>query len=550
MQFDGGPRSFPLASEAGLAYRHSYEPPNKEYEVLLSCQVPAKGSHVSRRPHSAGWLIADETSVCKPVFVAHSVLSAIWLLRETLADDALPGEVWEKLVVAAQNLARGSDDSWLEAPPSAQRPLSPPPLSTKRPAASTPPPLSAKRPRRSTAPPSPTTRQQLTLSPDSELAATPQLSGPSRPEDAAHGHTSYEANAHVTSVTNNNRRAELARAQRQQEAQANRKLALGLKPPAGDASRKEHIAYASLLQQDESIVSWIFRQSIDKDSDLYNSTSTPYATAFDMLDKARAVGNATSQAAAAAFLRSWCAQGTPFAQDNPDARLPALSRSGLQLSQMDPLVTTPGNVFLSAWNVCERYERELQTIHIKYRWAMAFLGKAYVETIDEIKAKDAACTKRGRNRDGRGKVSSEAMDVLLRSVSTTKMLEQRGAFRKRLHRALRWYEAAKQLGWGMLCFLPDNIISNAWVEKELRVPFWHVWLELVTKVNPVACKESRALDAWLGSDGLAGGPIHNKEMLGLEAKAKATVPSQATQITEVEDSEEEDEDEDVEEGET
>jgi hypothetical protein len=50
-------------------------------------------------------------------------------------------------------------------------------------------------------------------------------------------------------------------------------------------------------------------------------------------------------------------------------------------------------------------------------------------------------------------------------------------------------------------------------------------------VNPNACSASRALE-WLGSEGIAGGSISEKEMLCIEASE----PEPLTQIEEVEDS--------------
>ncbi|KAH8688614.1 hypothetical protein GQ44DRAFT_734508 [Phaeosphaeriaceae sp. PMI808] len=70
----------------------------------LSCGVQL----TARRPvlPLQRWLvIPDDSSVCKPVFIAHSVLSTIWLLRETLASDSLTADGWEKLVGAARDLA-------------------------------------------------------------------------------------------------------------------------------------------------------------------------------------------------------------------------------------------------------------------------------------------------------------------------------------------------------------------------------------------------------------------------------------------------------------
>ncbi|EFQ89322.1 hypothetical protein PTT_14460, partial [Pyrenophora teres f. teres 0-1] len=98
-QFDGGRRSFPLASEADFAHNYTYEPPNEDYQKLFFRQATVPGSQHNTLfcPHSAGWLIPNDTSICKPVFIAHSVLSAIWLLRETLADNALSDDAWNHL---------------------------------------------------------------------------------------------------------------------------------------------------------------------------------------------------------------------------------------------------------------------------------------------------------------------------------------------------------------------------------------------------------------------------------------------------------------------
>ncbi|KAF2633105.1 hypothetical protein BU25DRAFT_311717, partial [Macroventuria anomochaeta] len=75
---------------------------------------------------------------------------------------------------------------------------------------------------------------------------------------------------------------------------------------------------------------------------------------------------------------------------------------------------------------------------------------------------------------------------------------------------LRWYEAAKQLGWDMLCLMPHDIVTNSWVENQLRICFWH---------------------DWLGSEGISSGSISKKATLSIEANA----PAPATQVEEMED---------------
>ena len=171
---------------------------------------------------------------------------------------------------------------------------------------------------------------------------------------------------------------------------AQKKQDLGLVPPPESASRKEHGAYASISRPDEPFISWILKQPVDDDDDLYSSATAPYLTASSMLDKARSIGNAASQVSAAAFLRSWRTRGSPFAQEPEETRPPASSRSRWQLSQKSSSLTVPQSALASAWSLCDCYEQELDIIHIKYRWAMAFLGKAYTEKIDQIRTQDAA----------------------------------------------------------------------------------------------------------------------------------------------------------------
>ncbi|KAF2822733.1 hypothetical protein CC86DRAFT_410311 [Ophiobolus disseminans] len=102
---------------------------------------------------------------------------------------------------------------------------------------------------------------------------------------------------------------------------------------------------------------------------------------------------------------------------------------------------------------------------------MAFLGQAYAGKVDEIKMADAASSNNTtHNWYRKGKISSEAINALLQLLS-----------------------------------LPETPTHDA----------------------------SRALDAWLGSEGIAGGSISKREMLCI----KVSDSEPRTQIEEVEDSE-------------
>lgn len=183
---------------------------------------------------------------------------------------------------------------------------------------------------------------------------------------------------------------------------------------------------------------------------------------------------------------------------------------------------------------------------IEYRWAMAFLGRRYASKIAELQHEDQAAGRgKHQHRHGKGNLRTEAIHALLvlrypDSQGVTK--HTKDAFKACLKRANRWYDAANTLGWGSLCLMPDEVNSN-WVEKVLRVGEWRVWLELAKRVNPEAHAASMALDAWLGSDGIAGKPISGKETLCIEVAAPAsTLDVEEIPDTDVEDEEDKDED--------
>ena len=147
--------------------------------------------------------------------------------------------------------------------------------------------------------------------------------------------------------------------------------------------------------------------------------------------------------------------------------------------------------------------------------------------------------RQSRNRNGKGNLRTEARTALLPLVCDTITEKDRRTFKKRLQRATRWYNAADRLGWGSLCLMPHDQITNTWVEQTLRVREWHIWLDLVKRANPDVYTASKALDSWLGSESIAGGSIEGKETLRIEAELPTTIYD--IDLDEVQDS---DEDED------
>lgn len=85
-------------------------------------------------------------------------------------------------------------------------------------------------------------------------------------------------------------------------------------------------------------------------------------------------------------------------------------------------------------------------MHIRYRWAIAFLGKVYTEKMTQIRKEDSSTRTGSKNRHGKGQVSSEAIDAIMATISAEPDAQQRLRFNRRLHYALRWYSAASELG--------------------------------------------------------------------------------------------------------
>jgi hypothetical protein len=101
-------------------------------------------------------------------------------------------------------------------------------------------------------------------------------------------------------------RAEKRRLERQKAKQEQKRYELGLLAPiAGDKTLpQEQAAYTSITPSDETLVAWIIKQPYAGDTDFFTGAKTPYYTACSLLEKARAMGNASSRVHAAQFLQA------------------------------------------------------------------------------------------------------------------------------------------------------------------------------------------------------------------------------------------------------
>jgi hypothetical protein len=504
-EFDGGACSFPLATTVPL-----YEPPNAEYERVFFDARSSQAKTPDQRC-SAGWIIPNVDSICNPVFVAHSLLSALWLVRETLPPNTLSNEAWACLVQAADKLASPVGSL---PPPSAQKmpqtqaflPLSSSGQGGKRAG----PPLESPSPKRTQVAGS--EAGEVASSVVSEVDVLDSIVEPARVRALSPKHTRH---------TNHTMKAEKRRLREMKAKQDQERYESGLLEPSSEALPKEQAAYTSITQPDETFVAWIIKQKYTTNTTFFVGAKTPYYTACSLLEKARAMGNASSRIYAAQFLQAWRKRSSLFHKSN--AIMASQDFGGTQSRVCS--VNAADNAFSSAWEKCNQSESEMTTAHIMYRWVHAQLGKAYNTKIEQIRERDKdMVVSTTRSRNGKGQVRTEARDDLLALVYTTKPTEkQRKHFKNRVNRGMRWYTMGQALGWGSFCLVPHDVISNTWVEHTLRVPEFNVWLELVKKVNPEVFEAAQILDSWLGPEGIAGGAIKDKTPLGIEAEPVRTI---------------------------
>jgi hypothetical protein len=518
----GGPRSFPPTRDSAAIH---YTTPSSSYQRLFLDSAAAPDS-CPAASYSAGWIIGNLPD-CNPVFVAHSLLSAIWLLRQTLPNDTLSDAHWQSLEFGAHLI---SDNNRESLPSSAQIPSSPLPSSLKRTALATQTPVS----KRARIEESPTASSPASLQSDANPSPASTPMSNLTPE-------TIDQPAQNITITNNNRRAERERAKKLEKLALQRRQSLGLILPANGAPRAELNAYDSISRADEHTVSWIFKQP-HKEADFYCTTKSPYLVATAMLEKARALGNPSSQHHAAVFLQSWRTYGSPFPTNGSHTPVSTMALT----SSLQDIATanhcTSDVRFRSAWLAVDRCERQHAAIDIQYRWAMAYLGRAYEEKIAQLQQEDCRLgLGQKKGRAGKGYLKKQAQDALMPLIADTiTARNKKKGLQLRLTAASRWYSAATRLGWGILCIMPYESIPKTWVEQAISKGQWQIWMDLVEKVNPDAYAASSALELWLGSESIAGGPINEKQALRIELEGPIH------RIEEVLDSDGDSDDEDLE----
>jgi hypothetical protein len=328
---DGGADGLAVGVDGETASQHSYLPPNVQYErVLWEATRSRNSSPVApvEIAASAGWIIPQAVST-PPVFIAHTMLSAVWLLRQSLPRGAIADAIWAQLAQAAASK---------ELTIKRSTPLSNP---SQEPA------QRAKRCR----------------------SSADRAVGTEQSDDGAVG-------VAVATVSNHNRQAEKERKAKRVKAAARRMEASGLVEPNSQAPAIEHAAHRSISPVDEPTVAWIIKQPAGL-HDLFHTAKLPYVTANTMLQCARAIGNDTAKSHAACFVQNWRRSGNPLLLEAGSSAA-VQGAVSLHARARDP--------FDLEWSAVTISETVSATAGVVYRWAMASLGRRYQRKIDELKA--------------------------------------------------------------------------------------------------------------------------------------------------------------------
>ena len=413
---DGGAAGLAAAVDAQQAQQHPYVPPTVAYErVLWEATRTAESSSSSPAPvnvaASAGWILPRAADT-PPVFIAYTMLAAVWLLRQSLPNGAVTPSAWAQLAQAASATAKSP---------------SPKPGRTKRTRASS-------------------TAAATSASHDGDdVSSSVEEGAPLPHQHASDGRSRNNTPptvTTVTTVTNHNRRIERQREAKRLKTAQTRRDTLGLTEPGPSAPAAEHAAHRSISPADEPTVAWIIKQPAGP-HDFFSTARLPYATANTMLQHARAIGNPTAKVHAAYFVQNWRRSGSHL----------------LLQSDASPMLHPPASpsalvhhTFRRTWDAIAFSEAVTATAGVVYRWAMALLGRMYQRKIDQLKAAASATSHDARDRKLRTQAKKEIWDAKAPPCTWA-------AYNARLKRSRRWYEAAETLGWGVLVLTPSDTIT-------------------------------------------------------------------------------------------
>ncbi|KAF2622005.1 hypothetical protein BU25DRAFT_353146, partial [Macroventuria anomochaeta] len=216
--------------EGAYVGKNIYQPLLESYQKLFTHYgKPVRIINPNKRNCNAGYLVKQGLP---PLFVAHSLLDAVWLLQQSLPEDSVTDQIWQQLTKAEEEEKEEGEEE--------------------------------------------------------EEGREREKEEKEEKKKNSKGSNRKPV---TTTVSNHNQTVEKRQKQRAEVQRSKKKEDLGLVQPATTANPKEHAAYQSITPQDCSVYSWIFLQSYKDGSTFYQEAKTPYTLAVTMIKKARVLGN-------------------------------------------------------------------------------------------------------------------------------------------------------------------------------------------------------------------------------------------------------------------
>jgi hypothetical protein len=207
------------------------------------------------------------------------------------------------------------------------------------------------------------------------------------------------------------------------------------------------------------------------------------------------------------FLQNWHAK--------PRSAEQALSHPAS--TQILQAADQPGEVvqFCTAYRETLQADTKQKNEFIWHRLRMVRLQQLYA-TAETIVARDPKPLRSGQTRQAQFKRA--LFDVLYPqyAIITTPMNDARSRsvwqeFGRLLGYAYRWHTIKERLGYGVLGLIPSQLVSNNWIQNDLSIDEFYIWLDVIEHFNPACITAGRNRQLLLGEE---SAEVEDLELLG------------------------------------
>lgn len=250
----------------------------------------------------------------------------------------------------------------------------------------------------------------------------------------------------------------------------------------------EEKAKRDLVKHHLPALTWIMSKNVAPCSVTTPAGKITYATADKMIQKAKAIGNATAVAAWQAIVKHWRTHGT-LATINLYAQTPTSSQAPAappHLTQEPPEVQALYQVFQTI-NQSDVDGALHLMLHRRY---YADLFQHYQDAEAVIGA-DPNPTDRPKGVTNAAVVKLRLFRSLYPEYTGERPPQDKhhrrnwDGFHKKLEKGRRWLYLRQQTNAGVLALIPD-VVSNSWIEKSLPYDVFCTWVQLIQYCNQPA----------------------------------------------------------------